>query len=170
MDKPLVGVGNDTSLTPVPPVSEAPVEVEPSGMVTLNSAGSPPQGSPDQPASLRHGTWTTRNQLPWRYWDMVTRQCWTDQHLGCMDWSAYWSVHGVLSMYYFLEGVLCNMHSTYNIKCLPSRTHLSVQGNTLNETSQVDSQAGKDVDWRTFDPVATPLPMRNSPKVIQVEV
>ena len=34
MDKPVVGVGNDTSLTPVPPVDDAPVEAEPSGMVT----------------------------------------------------------------------------------------------------------------------------------------
>ena len=52
------------------------------------------------------------------------RQCQTDWHLGCMGWSAYWSIHGVLSMYHFLEGVLYNTHSTYNIKCLPSTTHL----------------------------------------------
>ena len=90
-----------------------------------------------------------------------TRQCWTNQHLGCMGWSAYWSICGVLSMYHFLEGVQCNMHSTYNIKCLPSMTHLSVQVNTLDKTSQVDSWAGKGVDQRTFCPVATPLPMKN---------
>ena len=71
MDKPMVGVGNDTSLTLVPPVDDAPVEAEPSGMVTSSSAGSTPQGSPDQPAPLRHGTQTTRNQLPWRYCNMV---------------------------------------------------------------------------------------------------
>ena len=100
----------------------------------------------------------------------LARECWTDWHLGCMGWSAYWSIHGVLSVYHFLEGVQCNMHSTYNIKCLPSMTHLSIQGNTLNETSQVDSWVGKGVDQRTFGPVATPLPMRNSPKVIPVEV
>ena len=34
MDKPVAGVGNDTSPTPVPPVSDAPVEAEPSGTVT----------------------------------------------------------------------------------------------------------------------------------------
>ena len=34
MDKPMVGVGNDTSPTPVPPVNDAPVEAELSGMVT----------------------------------------------------------------------------------------------------------------------------------------
>ena len=50
MDKPVVGVGNDTSPTP---------------------AGSTPEGSPDWPAPLRHGTQTARNQLPWRYRDMV---------------------------------------------------------------------------------------------------
>ena len=98
------------------------------------------------------------------------RQCWTDWHLGCMGCSAYKSIHGVLSVYHFLEGVQYNMHSTYNIKCLPSTTHLSVQGNTLDETSQVDSWEGKGVDQRTFGPVATPLPMKNSPKVILVEV
>ena len=53
MDKPVVGVGNDTSPTPVPPVDDAPVEAELSGMVTSSSAGSTPQGSPDQPSPLR---------------------------------------------------------------------------------------------------------------------
>ena len=67
MDKPMVGVGNDTSPTPVPLVDHAPVKVEPSGMVTSSSAGSTPEGSPDQPAPLRLVTGTTRNQLPWRY-------------------------------------------------------------------------------------------------------
>ena len=71
MDKPVAGVGNDTSLTPAPPVSDASVETEPSGMVTLSSAGSTPENSPDQPAPLRHGNQTTRNQLPWRYQDIV---------------------------------------------------------------------------------------------------
>ena len=67
MDKPVVGVGNDTSPTPVPPVGDAPVEAEPSGMVTLSSTGSTPETSPDQPAPLRCSTQTTRNQLPWKY-------------------------------------------------------------------------------------------------------
>ena len=50
-----------------------------------------------------------------------------------MGWSVYQSNHGVLSVYHFLEGVQCNMHSTHNIKCLPSMTHLSIQGNTLDK-------------------------------------
>ena len=98
------------------------------------------------------------------------RVCWTDCHLGCMGWSMYWSNHGVMSVYHFLEGVQCSMHSTYNSKCLLSMTHLSIQGNTLDEASQVDSSAGKGVDQRIFGPVATALPMKNSPKVISVEV
>ena len=31
------------------------------------SANNNTQDSPDQPAPVRHGTQTTRNQLPWRY-------------------------------------------------------------------------------------------------------
>ena len=86
-----------------------------------------------------------------------------------MGWSMYQSNHGVLSVYCFLEGVQCNMHSTYNSKYLLSTTHPSIQENTLNETSQVDSWAGKGVDQMIFSPVATPLSMKNSPKVILVE-
>ena len=71
MDEPVSGVGNDTSPTPVPPVSDAPVGAEPSGMVTSSSIGSTPGTSPDQPAPLRCSTQTTRNQLPLRYLDMV---------------------------------------------------------------------------------------------------
>ena len=85
-----------------------------------------------------------------------------------MDWSTYWS-NGVLSANHFLEGVQYNMHSTYNNKCLLSTTHPNVQGNTLNKISQVDSWSGKGVDKRIFGPIATPLPMKNSPKVIPVE-
>ena len=47
MDMPVVGDGNDTSLTPVPLVHDAPVEAELSGMVTSSSTGSTPEGSPD---------------------------------------------------------------------------------------------------------------------------
>ena len=81
----------------------------------------------------------------------------------------YQSNHGVLSVYCFLERVQCNIHSTYNSKCLSSTTQPSIQGNTLDKTSQVDSWAGKGVDQRIFGPVATPLPIKNSVKVIPVE-
>ena len=42
-------VENNTSPTPVPSVSGST------------------QRSPEQPAAVRHGIWTTRGQLPWRY-------------------------------------------------------------------------------------------------------
>ena len=42
-------VENNTSPTPVPSVSGST------------------QSSPDHPAPVRCGIWTTRNQLPWRY-------------------------------------------------------------------------------------------------------
>ena len=45
---------------------------------------------------------------------------------------------------------------------------MSVQGNSLDITSQVDSLVGKGVDQRTFGPAATPLPIR-SPSRIPVE-
>ena len=64
LDKPVVGVGNDTSPTPVPSVSDVPIEAELSEMVIPSSTGSTPESSPDQPAPLQHGTGTTRNQLP----------------------------------------------------------------------------------------------------------
>ena len=43
LDKPVARVGNDTSPTPAPSVSDAPVEAEPSGMVTPSSTGSTPE-------------------------------------------------------------------------------------------------------------------------------
>ena len=67
MDEPVAGVGNNISLTPVPSVDNVPADAVLSGMVTSSMAGSTPQCSPDQPAPLRCSTWTTRNQLPWRY-------------------------------------------------------------------------------------------------------
>ena len=61
------GVGNNISPTPVPSVDNAPAGAGLSGTSTSSMAGSTPQGSPDQPAPLRHSTQTTRNQPPWRY-------------------------------------------------------------------------------------------------------
>ena len=58
MDKPIAGVGNDTSPTPAPSVSDAPVGAELSGMVTPSSEGSTPESSPDQPAPLQCRTQT----------------------------------------------------------------------------------------------------------------
>ena len=43
LDKPAARVGNNTSPTPVPSVSDAPIEAELSGMVTPSSTGSNPE-------------------------------------------------------------------------------------------------------------------------------
>ena len=48
-DGPEERVENNTALTPVPSVSGST------------------QSSPDHPAPVGHGAWTTRGQLPWRY-------------------------------------------------------------------------------------------------------
>ena len=58
----------------------------------------------------------------------------------------------------FLGHVQCRTHFTGNTIYLPSTTHFSIQGNSLDATPKVDSWAGKGVDQRTFGPVATPLP------------
>ena len=66
-DAPMAGVGNTNTSTLVPSVDSKPADVEPSGMVTSSTAGNMSQGSPDQPAPLRCGTYTTQNWLPRRY-------------------------------------------------------------------------------------------------------
>ena len=58
----------------------------------------------------------------------------------------------------FFRDVQCRIHFTGNTLYLPSTTHFSIQGNSLNATAKVDSWAGKGVDQRIFGPVATPLP------------
>ena len=66
-DAPMAGVENNNTSSPAPPVNSEPSDAGPSGMVTPSAAGNTPQGSPDQPALLRHGTQKTWNWLPWRY-------------------------------------------------------------------------------------------------------
>ena len=63
MDKPVVGVGNDTSPTPAPPVSECTCwKQNHLGQSTSISTGSTPETSPDQPAPLQ--TWHSNHQEP----------------------------------------------------------------------------------------------------------
>ena len=61
--------------------------------------------------------------------------------------------------------VQCEKHLADHEICLLSTTHLSIQGNSLDITSQVDSWVGKGVDQRTFGPAATPLPIRNLSRI-----
>ena len=46
-DQPMAGVGNTTFLTPGPPVDSVPADAGSSGIVTLSTACSTPQCSPD---------------------------------------------------------------------------------------------------------------------------
>ena len=154
MDKPMAGVGNTTSPTPVPPVDSVPADAGPSKMVTPSTAGSTPQGSLDWPASLRHNTRTsfhggTRILVCWQILDWMA----SGMHgLACIS---------VCILYFaytpFSWGVHCKMHSTHTVICLSNTTHFNIQENTLNATSEVECWAGKGVDQRRFGLTATPL-------------
>ena len=60
-DAPMVGVENNNTLTPVPPVDSVPADAGPSGMVTSSTAGNTPQGSLGQLAPLRCSVQKTWN-------------------------------------------------------------------------------------------------------------
>ena len=126
------------------------------------------QSSPDQPAPVRCGTRTTRNQLPWRYRNFGLL---TDARPTSI-WDAQVDLHVCLHILVWLYntfkwGAVRNTLSwLWNI--LAEHHSLSIQGNSLDITSQVDFWAGKEVDQRPFDPAATPLPLR-SPSWIPVE-
>ena len=55
----MTAVENTNTSTPVPPVDSEPADAGLSGMVTSSTAGNTSQGSPNQPAPLRHGMQTT---------------------------------------------------------------------------------------------------------------
>ena len=118
MDKPVAGVGNNISPTPVPSLDNAPAGAGPLGMVTSSTAGSTSQGSSDQPAPLKCGTWTTRNhQEPTsmevlEFWFVSGH--WPHWHLGCMGWSMCLCIYHVLSVYHFL--------GKYSVKHTPLAT------------------------------------------------
>ena len=56
-DAPVAGVESTTTSTPVPPVDSEHADAGLSRIVMSSAAGNTPQSSPDQPASLRYGTW-----------------------------------------------------------------------------------------------------------------
>ena len=70
-DAPVAGVEHTSTSAPVPSVGSEPTDAEPSRIGTLDTTGNTSQSSPHQPAPLRHGTHTTQNQLPWRYWNFA---------------------------------------------------------------------------------------------------
>ena len=101
-DEPMVGVRNGTSPPLEPSVDSTPAEAGLSGMVTSTSVDNTPQGSPDQPAPLRHGTWdhqeSTSLEVP-KFW--FVGQYWTNKHLGCMGWPVYLPMCCDLSVCHF---------------------------------------------------------------------
>ena len=58
-DTPMAGVEHTNTSPQAPPVDSEPADAELSGMVMSSAAGNTSQGSPEQPAPLRHGTHTT---------------------------------------------------------------------------------------------------------------
>ena len=123
MDKPMAGVGSTTSPAPVQSVDSVPAGAGSSQMIAPSTAGSTSQGSLDQPAPLNHGTRTTWNQLPWRY-----------QNFGLLPDTGptgIWDVSVCILCFVCIQfsgEEQCKMYSTCNIICLPSMTHISVQG------------------------------------------
>ena len=141
-DTAMAGVENTNTPTPVPPVDSEPADAGLSGMVTSSTAGSTPQGSPDQPASLRHCTWTTWNWLLWRYWNFSL--------LVATSPSSIWDalvglcicLHITSSLYTVFWGSTVWIHSTLSNTCLQSTNHLGIEGNSFNVVSVVDFWMG----------------------------
>ena len=153
---PIAGVENTTTLTPAPPVDSEPADAGPSGMVTSSTTGNTPQGSLGQPAPLRHGTQTTQNWLPWRYWnfgllaDTSLSGIW-DALVGCV------CLHVISCLHTIFWGSTVWTHSTYSTLCLLSTTHFSIEGNSLNVVPMVDFWMGG-LDQRLFGLSATAPP------------
>ena len=128
----MVGVKSTNTSTLVPHVDSEPADAGLSGMVTLSVAGNTPQGSPDQHASLRHGTRTTWNRLLWRYWNFI--------FLADNSPSSIWDtlvglwicLHVISCLYTIFWGSTVWIHSTYSTTCLWSTTHFGIKGNSLN--------------------------------------
>ena len=68
-DAPMAGVESTNPSTPVTPVDSEPADAGLSGMVMSSTAGSTPQGSPDQPAPLSVAHKKNQNQIPVEYWN-----------------------------------------------------------------------------------------------------
>ena len=128
-------------------------------------------GWSQQPQQIAHPRAVQINLL---HSDAALRPPGTNFHQGTeilvcwpiLDWPAF-GMHGltcvsayVLWFVYipFLGDVQCRTHFTGNTIYLPSTTHFSIQGNSLDGTPKMDSWVGKGVDQRTFSLIPTPLP------------
>ena len=155
-DAPMAGVENNNTSTPAPPVDCESADAGLSGTVTPSAAGNMSQGSPDQPAPLRWGTWKTQNWLPWRYQNFSSQAGTRPPNV----WDAWAAFHAISSLYNAFWGSTVWTDSTVTIKCLPSTTHLGIEGTSLNVVSMVDFGDGGEVNWRLFVP-STTAPLEN---------
>ena len=156
-DTPVAGVESTNTWTPAPSVNSEPADAGLSGMVTSSAAGNTSQVGPDQPAPLRHGTWTTQIWLPWRYQNFSLL---ADTSLSGI-WDALVSLcvclHVIFCLYTIFWGNTGWMHPIYSITWLLSTTHFGTERISLNVVSMVDFwMVG--VDQRLFGPSATTLP------------
>ena len=133
-EAPMAGVENTSPWTQAPPVDSEPANVGPSVMVMSSAAGSIPQGSLDQPAPLRCGTWKTQNKLPWRYQNFSLQVNTRPPSI----WDTWAGLHAILSLYNVFCGSTVWIHSIHNITCLWSTTHFGIEGNSFNVVSVVD--------------------------------
>ena len=138
---------NNTSLTPVPPVSGST------------------QSSPDQPAPVRCSVWTTRNQLPWRYRNSGLL---TDARPTSI-WDAQVDLHVCLCILVWLYntfkwGAVWNtLHWSQNM--LAEHHSLSIQGNSLDVTPTSrfldrEGSGSKDI-WSSCNSPTTKKPKQN---------
>ena len=134
----MAGVENTNISTPAPPVDSKPTDAGSSWMVTPSTADSTPQGSPDQPAPLRHGTWKTENWLPWRHWNFSLLAATSPSSIWDALVSLCIGLHIISCLYTNFWGSTAWIHSTYTITCLPSTIQFWYWGNSFNVISIAD--------------------------------
>ena len=133
-DAPMTGVESNNASTPAPPVDSDPADADHFGQSLQVQQVTHPQGSPDQPASLRCGTPKPGTDFHGGTRILVYRQVPGHPTSG---------MHGLVFMPYLVYTTLsgdvqCELHSTVTIECLPSTTHFGIEGNSLNVVSMVD--------------------------------
>ena len=161
------GKKDEPMAPPAPSVGNAPAEAGLSEMVTSTLADNTPQGSPDQPAPLRHSTQTTRNWLPWRYQNFgLLANTGPTSILGLMSWSVYLPMCHDLSV--CCLGGMYSVEHTLLVTPYICQTQLtSVSRGTLS-MQLLRWIPGQGREWTKghLAQLATPLPENNSPKVI----
>ena len=133
------------------------------GMVTSSAAGYTPQGSLDQPAPLRHGTWTTQNWLLWRYqnFDLLTdtspSSIWGALVGLCLSPCHILSVHDFLGK--------SNVNTLYLFHHMSTKHHSFWHWGEFPQCSPYGGFLDGRVDQILFGPIAAAPPQ----KIIQKE-